>query len=134
MRRMEAKAPKTPRQPLASPLERIKMPRAVQITGESARTLQAAAARGDIPGALKPIKCWTFDEAKLRGWLKAKEKNPCLDARESEDRKTKQTTRSSGARRGGRALPSQGKSSEEVYTRAKQRLLDFVRANGENVR
>jgi hypothetical protein len=55
-----------PRQALASAPERIKMARAVQITGETERTLQAAAAAGLIPGAAKPCKCWTFDEARLR--------------------------------------------------------------------
>lgn len=55
-----------PRQALASAPERIKMAAAVAITGETEHTLQAAAARGDIPGAAKPFKCWTFDEVLLR--------------------------------------------------------------------
>jgi hypothetical protein len=54
------------RQALAGHPERIKMARAVEITGESARTLQAAAAAGLIPGAARPFKCWTFDETELR--------------------------------------------------------------------
>ncbi|RXG88701.1 DNA-binding protein [Bradyrhizobium zhanjiangense] len=45
--------------------ERIKVEDVAQITGESKRTIQAAAARGEIPGPAKLFKAWTFDEVKL---------------------------------------------------------------------
>lgn len=122
-----------PRQALASPAERIKMARAIVITGENGRTLQALAARGAIPGAAKLGKCWTFNEAELRNWIRDREQKPC-QARVAEDPRTRQATRISAARSGGRALPSPAKSSEEVYQRAMNRLRDFVRSNGANAR
>ena len=124
-----------PRQPLASPVERIKMPRAVQITGETERTLQAAAAAGLIPGAAKPCKCWTFDEARLRRWIADKERKPCQRSQnEDADRRASQRTRSSAAASSGRAFRSPAKSSEEAYQRAMQRLAGGAPSNGTSAR
>jgi hypothetical protein len=53
--------------------ERIKIKQAMLITGETERSLQAAASRGKIPGAAKLLKSWTFDEAKLGKWIASKE-------------------------------------------------------------
>jgi hypothetical protein len=124
-----------PRKPLASPQERIKMPRAVAITGETERTLQAAAARGDIEGAAKPFKCWTFNEAKLRAWLKAKESKPCRrNLEEEEDRGASRATSSTAAASNGRGFRSPAKSSEEAYQRAMQALRSAEPANGTSAR
>ena len=53
--------------------ERIRTQRAAEITGLSIRGVQSMAARGDIPGAAKLGKVWTFNERKLRAWIKEKE-------------------------------------------------------------
>lgn len=42
-------------------------------TGLSRRTVQAMAARGEIPGAAKFGKLWTFDRLKLARWIREKE-------------------------------------------------------------
>jgi hypothetical protein len=115
--------------------ERIKIARAVQITGETERTLQAAAAAGRIPGASKPFKCWTFDEAKLRRWIAEEEQKSCRKSLEAdEDRSAGQRTRSSAAKRGGRGSRSPAGSSEERYQQAMLRLRNAVRGNGTNAR
>lgn len=46
-------------------------------TGLSRRTVQAMAARGEIPGAAKFGKLWTFDRIKLARWIRDKEQE-CL--------------------------------------------------------
>jgi hypothetical protein len=120
-----------PRHPLASAVERIKMARAIEITGESERTLQAAAARGEIPGASKPCKCWTFDERELRAWIERGK--PC----QSDDRTEmsgRQRTRSSAAKSGGRASRLAAGSSEEAYRQAMARLRGKERASGASAR
>jgi phage terminase Nu1 subunit (DNA packaging protein) len=43
-------------------------------TGLSRRTVQAMAARGQIPGAAKFGKLWTFDRMKLARWIRDKER------------------------------------------------------------
>lgn len=124
-----------PRQALASGQERIKMAQAVAITGENERTLQAAAARGAIPGATKPFKCWTFDEAKLRAWLKRQEAKPCHDDEIDPTRRTaRPPTSTTAAGSNGRAFRSGAASSEEAYRQAMRRLRGKERANGANAR
>src|SRR5947209_6027680 len=63
-----------PSRALPIPAERVKMAAAVVITGEDVRTLQALAAAGRIPGAAKLSRNWSFDEAKLRAWVRGKER------------------------------------------------------------
>ena len=47
-------------------------------TGLSRRTVQAMASRGQIPGAAKFGKLWTFDRMKLARWIRDKERE-CLN-------------------------------------------------------
>ena len=42
-------------------------------SGLSRRTIQAMAARGQIPGAAKLGSTWTFDKLKLARWIKHRE-------------------------------------------------------------
>lgn len=125
-----------PAKSLASAPERIKIGRAAEITGESERTLQAAAAAGSIPGAAKLFKCWTFDERSLRAWLRGKEQEPCRKKLQSEeaDRNARPRTRSAAARRGGLVSRSPAASSEEAYQRAMNALLGNGRGNGMNAK
>jgi hypothetical protein len=61
---------------LPNPPERIKMAPACGITGLSVRVMQQKAERGEIPGAVKD-GVWTFNEAKLRTWMKDREEQQC---------------------------------------------------------
>jgi excisionase family DNA binding protein len=58
--------------------ERIRAHVAAGILGVEVRTVQALAARGDLPGAAKIGGLWTFDEAALRQWIKEREAKPDL--------------------------------------------------------
>jgi excisionase family DNA binding protein len=51
--------------------ERIRAIEASDILGVELRTVQAMAARGELPGAAKVGKLWTFDEKALQGFLPA---------------------------------------------------------------
>jgi len=51
-----------------STIERIRAHVAAGILGVETRTVQALAARGELPGAAKIGGLWTFDEAALRNW------------------------------------------------------------------
>jgi hypothetical protein len=53
--------------------ERVTIDDALSIIGISTRSLQEMAARGEIPGAAKFGRRWTFDLAKLRAHVKDKE-------------------------------------------------------------
>lgn len=54
--------------------ERIKTAEAALILGLSVRTVQAMAARAELPGAAQIGKQWTFNEAKLREFIADKER------------------------------------------------------------
>ena len=53
--------------------ERITIDEARPLIGLPTRTVQAMAARGEIPGATKFRRRWTFDRSKLEGWIAQKE-------------------------------------------------------------
>jgi hypothetical protein len=53
--------------------ERTTIKGAVRIIGLSERTIQAMAARGEIPGAAKFGRRWTFDKLKLRQYVNQRE-------------------------------------------------------------
>lgn len=53
--------------------ERIKASEAALILGLPHRTVLGFAAQGRLPGAAKLGRSWTFDEAKLRAWVKGQE-------------------------------------------------------------
>lgn len=53
--------------------ERIRVPAVAAITGLSVRTVQHMAARDKIPGAARLGGVWTFDEARLRAWIRERE-------------------------------------------------------------
>ncbi|GAA0729799.1 hypothetical protein GCM10009106_08370 [Sphingomonas japonica] len=53
--------------------ERVMIDEARMITGLPERTLQSMSARGEIWGAAKLGRRWTFDRQRLRAWVRAKE-------------------------------------------------------------
>ena len=58
--------------------ERIKAQIAARMLGISLRSVQVMAARGELPGAAKIGRIWTFDVARLRGFVEDKEAE-CLN-------------------------------------------------------
>jgi hypothetical protein len=53
--------------------ERVLLPDAARITGLPERTLQDLSKRGQIWGAAKLGRRWTYDRMRLRAWIAAKE-------------------------------------------------------------
>jgi Helix-turn-helix domain len=54
--------------------ERVEKHRAAGILGVPVRTVIDMAAHGRLPGAAKIGRAWTFDESKLRHYVKMKER------------------------------------------------------------
>lgn len=85
--------------------ERIPVREAAKITGRNLRTVQHYAKKGLIPGAALLMGRWTFDEVRLRAWVKGEEQK-CQKIYINE------------AQRGGDVLPLPEASIEEAYARA----------------
>lgn len=98
-------------------LERIRAKDAALILGEPVRTVQAMAARGEIPGAAKLTRAWTFDERALRAWLTDR-----VRAHETPSEKRRQV-RIGAAISSGVASRSRGGKSGSPYEQMMQRLL-----------
>src|SRR5690349_999431 len=54
--------------------ERVTIDRASEILGTSPRTIQKMAQRGEITGAAKIGRLWTFNEDRLRSFVRQKER------------------------------------------------------------
>lgn len=104
---------------MANPLEirreRGTIAEACAIIGYSVRTVQSMAARGEIPGAAKPKRKWTFDLAVLRRWIKQEE-----GKRWENDGHPK--TRTGAGASCGVAPRSPAKNTGGAYARAMERL------------
>lgn len=112
--------------------ERIRAPQVACITGLSARSIQEMAQRGDIPGAAKLGKVWTFDEVAVRAWVKSKEQTVCREATVSGQTPARTTVTSNG----GTELPmavsrSTARSAVEAY---EQRILRKLAAGSKSGR
>lgn len=94
--------------------ERIRVAAAAAILGVEPRTVQALAARGDLPGAAKIGGLWTFDEAALRAWIKERTTCPKDHPRRS--------THTGVETRYGRDLPLQVANSVKACAQALQKL------------
>lgn len=86
--------------------ERVKVQRVSEITGMSRRQVQAMAAGGKIPSAAQLGKQWTFDEARVRIWIRAREKAVW------------QATSTGAVKHGGAGLRLRERNIEEAYARA----------------
>ena len=60
--------------------ERITIEVAQPLIGLPIRTVQAMAANGEIPGAAKMRRRWTFDRVKLEAWIVHKEQETWQNA------------------------------------------------------
>jgi phage terminase Nu1 subunit (DNA packaging protein) len=89
---------------------RIQARAAASLLGVTARTVQNLANRGELPGAAKIGKVWTFDPAKLAKFIRAKE-SECP-----------KTTFISAAQSGGYARPSTESNVEKAYEQTMLRL------------
>ncbi len=85
--------------------ERCRTREAVEITGLGLRQLQSMAARGEIPGAAKMGRSWTFGVRKLRAWVSTREAATC------------QAISTGAATSGGRGSRFAGATSDEAYER-----------------
>lgn len=86
--------------------ERILIDDLVAMTGKSRRALQDMALRGQIPGAGKIGREWTFDRRKVRRWINAAENDSC------------RTTSSSAAMSGGSRFRWPESSIDVAYEQA----------------
>jgi len=101
--------------PLEIRRERGTIDEAVAIIGYPARTVQAMAAAGRIPGAAKPGRRWTFDLDVLRRWIKQEEKK-----RWQSDERRPIAIGAAGSFGGVSRLPA--RSTDGAYARAMARL------------
>jgi hypothetical protein len=97
--------------------ERIKMAAARAITGKGERALRALAPK--IPGAAKIGGEWTFNEARLRSWIDAKEQEAgqCQNDARHHNTVSGRVTSYGGARR------SAARSGDGRYEQTMSRLL-----------
>lgn len=86
--------------------ERILVAQAASILGLPPRTVQDAAAKGSIPSAAKILGRWTFDERRLRAWVREREVAACP------------AIYTSAGPRGGAALRSTASSIDEAFEQA----------------
>lgn len=98
--------------------ERIRADAVAAILGIEVRTVQALAARGELPGAMKIGRLWTFDESALRLWIR--ERTTCPNDRRH------QSTHIGAAKRFGRDLPLQVANSVRACELAIQKLRQDV--------
>jgi hypothetical protein len=95
---------------------RVRARAAAHATGLSLRAIQAMAARGQVPGAGKFGRVWTFDARKLEVWIAAREETACPEAR----------TFIGVAASGGRASRLPGATCDAAYAQA----IGLSRKNG----
>ena len=95
--------------------ERGTAKQAAAILGAPTRTIQDLAARGEIPGAAKLGRCWTFDLEKLRRLVRQKE-------RETWQYANRQPDVSGGAKFFGAGFRFAGENSDGRFTRVTRRL------------
>ncbi|WP_428492142.1 helix-turn-helix domain-containing protein [Rhodopila sp.] len=96
--------------------ERIRASGVADITGLGVRTVQAFAASGELPGAIKLGHLWTFDPAKIRLWMRQQELKTC------QARNSKKPPSTSVKRRsyGGDILGTPAAAIDEAFARLMQ--------------
>jgi predicted DNA-binding transcriptional regulator AlpA len=96
--------------------ERIGIADVARILGESPRTVQAMAARGDIPSALKLAKRWTFRETAVRAWVEDREDQVW------QKEQSRRPVRTGGGTLSGGVSRSPVARSDSAYERMMQKL------------
>jgi excisionase family DNA binding protein len=106
--------------------ERISISVAADILGIPGRTIRHMAQRGELPGAAKIGRRWTFDQARLRDYVRRQEAATCQSAgRHLPDV-------FGVATRYGVAFRSGGETSNGRYARTIQRLRNAAGKNSES--
>lgn len=100
--------------------ERVRADRAACILGVERRTVQSLAQRGQLPGAAKVGRIWTFNELALRNWLAGK-------AAECENKNVRQSGATGVVTRSGVGSSSTATSIEKAYEQALSNLRENVR-------
>lgn len=95
-------------------MRRIRSDAAATMLGITARGVQAMAARGDLPGAAKVGKVWTFDQDKLKRHIAALEAECVLKNTSGYERRAATI---------GCAAPSRADNIEKAYAQTISRLL-----------
>lgn len=103
--------------------ERVRVQTAACILGVEHRTVQALAQRGDLPGAVKVGRVWTFNEAALRAWLVEEE------ACRNEERR--RNGASGEVKSSGVDIPLTASRSARAFEQARSKLLQSVRIRKE---
>ena len=114
--------------PLEVRHERITIEELAGLLGVPIRTVQAMAARGEIPSAAKFGRRWTFDEARIRVWIKDREGEICRERAKTD------ATSIGEAASGGHGSRSMGPSVEGAYERTMRWLRSGGLRNGANAR
>jgi Helix-turn-helix domain len=100
---------------IATKAERVNVERAGQILGLHPRTVQKMAQRSELPGAARFGRRWTFNEDKLRSYVRHKERETWHAQRHQPD--------VTGARMfSGAGLKSKAVKSDGRYTRIIRQL------------
>jgi excisionase family DNA binding protein len=117
-----AKSPRRQYKPRPAPpdglrtaVERVSIDKAAAILGLSVRTVQALAARGEIAGAAKIGRRWTFDPEKLRRLVKQREQETWQSGKRQPDV-------TGGETPSGRGLRFVGAKSDGRFTQVTRRL------------
>lgn len=103
------------RTPSQAAPERLRSSEVAAILRITPRTVQGMAARGELPGAARIGKNWTFSAEKLRRFI-AQRESECLT-------RAAAVREIMGRRKPTSALPSTESSVEEAYEDATRRLL-----------
>lgn len=91
-------------------MSRVRLQAACDATGLTPRGVQAMAARGEIPGAAKIGRVWTFDADKLARWIRAREQATWQRAQDA--------TSIGGGKHTGRASKLPGVTCGKAYAQA----------------
>lgn len=100
--------------------ERIPATAAAALLGSPLRTVQAMAARGELPSAARIFGRWTFNEAALRNWLHDREEETCK-------KRERRPAATGAARRSGVAPRSRVGNTDGACERTIQKLLQLAK-------
>jgi hypothetical protein len=109
--------PRRSRRKTAEAAERGTVEQASSILGLPVRTVQSRAARGELPGAAKFGRRWTFDLGKLRRLVREKERKTWQNG-------TRRADVTGGAIPSGAGLRSMAATSDGRFTQVTQRLRE----------
>ena len=99
----------------ATKSDRIRIERAGQILGLSIRTVQKMSQCGELPGAALMGRRWTYNEDKLHGYVRNKERETCQQSQRQKRHQPDAIRRTAFSTTG---LRSTANDSEDRYSQA----------------